>query len=174
MSPWWSFLRLLFRCPVFNSLKPSDAYMHQQTKPPLIQIMARHLFSAKPLSEPMLIYCQLVPSEINFSETSMEIKTFSFKKMHLKMLSGKWRSFCLTLKLVKSSHCNSFEVWTPINFICRFLVFRWIAKTSLTYRVPGWQPQQWLPVDMLHYTCTVKPVCKDHLYNKICYLRFIQ
>ena len=40
-----------------NSLRPSDAYMHQETKPPLVQIMAYHLVGAKALSEPMLEYC---------------------------------------------------------------------------------------------------------------------
>ena len=33
------------------------------------------------------------PSETNFSEILIEIDTFSFKKMHLKMSSGKWRPF---------------------------------------------------------------------------------
>ena len=31
----------------------------------------------------------------NFSEIFKKIHTFSFKKMHLKMSSGNWRSFCL-------------------------------------------------------------------------------
>ena len=42
-----------------NSLRQSDAYMWQQNKPLLWQIMVTHLFGAKPLSEPMLSYCQL-------------------------------------------------------------------------------------------------------------------
>ena len=33
----------------------------------------------------------------NFSEILSEIHSFSFKKMHLKMLSAKWRLFCLGL-----------------------------------------------------------------------------
>ena len=47
----------------YISLRPRDAYMRQQTKPPLVQIMAYHMFGAKPLCEPMLIYCQLDPWE---------------------------------------------------------------------------------------------------------------
>ena len=39
-----------------NSLRPSDAYMHQQTCPPLVQTMACCLFSTKSLSKPMLNY----------------------------------------------------------------------------------------------------------------------
>ena len=37
----------------------------------------------------------------NFSEILMEIHTFSFKKMHLKMSSGKGRPFCLGLNVLK-------------------------------------------------------------------------
>ena len=35
------------------------------------------------------------PLGTNFNETLIEIHTFSFKKMHLKMSSAKWRPFCL-------------------------------------------------------------------------------
>ena len=38
--------------------------------------------------------------ETNFSEISSAIHTFSFKKIHLKMSSGKWRPFCLGLKVL--------------------------------------------------------------------------
>ena len=37
------------------------------------------------------------PLGTNFSEILIEIQTFSFKKMHLKMSSAKWRPFCLGL-----------------------------------------------------------------------------
>ena len=36
----------------------------------------------------------------NFSEILIEILTFSFKKMHLKMSSGKWRPFCVGLNVL--------------------------------------------------------------------------
>ena len=35
----------------------------------------------------------------NFTENQIEILTFSFKKMHLKMSSGIWRPFCLSLNV---------------------------------------------------------------------------
>ena len=35
------------------------------------------------------------PPGTSFSETLIEIHTISFKKMQLKMLSAKWRPFCL-------------------------------------------------------------------------------
>ena len=37
------------------------------------------------------------PLGTNFSEIFIEIHTFSFMKMHLKILFGKWQSFCLGL-----------------------------------------------------------------------------
>ena len=40
------------------------------------------------------------PLGINFNEILIEIHTFSFKKMHIKMLSGKWRPFCLGLNVL--------------------------------------------------------------------------
>ena len=65
--------------------------------PSLVQIMAWHLFGAKPLSEPMLAYCQLNPSMNKLQCHLIESQTFSFKKMHLKMLCAKWQSSCLSL-----------------------------------------------------------------------------
>ena len=62
------------------------------------------------------------PLGTNFSEILIKIHTFSFKKMHLKMVSGKCRPFCLSLSVLISpwwtlqrlqSHC-----WVHwINFI---------------------------------------------------------
>ena len=46
------------------------------------------------------------PLETNFSEMLIEIHTFSFKKIHLKM-SGKWRPFCLGLNVLKTSETHS-------------------------------------------------------------------
>ena len=43
----------------FNSSPPSAAYIRQWIGSALVQIMACRLFGAKPLSKPMLGYCQL-------------------------------------------------------------------------------------------------------------------
>ena len=40
------------------------------------------------------------PLGTNFSEILIEIHTFSFKKMHFKLSSGKWRPFCLGLNVL--------------------------------------------------------------------------
>ena len=66
------------------------------------------------------------PLGTNFSEMLIEIHTFSFTKIHLKM-SGKWRPFCLGLNVVTHPHglerVHSFPVfclWTDGN-MNRFL-----------------------------------------------------
>ena len=43
------------------------------------------------------------PLRTNFSEISIEINIFSFKKTRLKMLSAKWRLFCLGLNELKAT-----------------------------------------------------------------------
>ena len=42
------------------------------------------------------------PLGTNFSEILTEIHTFSFKKIYLKMLYGKWQPFCLGLNVLKT------------------------------------------------------------------------
>ena len=60
------------RCQ-FNSLRQSDAYMHQWTRPSLVQIMACRLVSTKPLSEPILLISNL---GTNFSQILSKILYF--------------------------------------------------------------------------------------------------
>ena len=67
----------------------------------------------------------------NFSENFNEIHTFSFRKMHLKILSAKWRPFCLDPNMltvsfsVGSDWCTAdvqrteFENDTCSNFVTR-------------------------------------------------------
>ena len=59
-------------------------------------------------------------SGTNFSEILSEIHTSSFKKMHLKMLSEKWRPFCfglneLTLTVMKHLRVSSFLLLTYLR-----------------------------------------------------------
>ena len=50
------------------------------------------------------------PLGTNFSEILIEIHAFSFKKMHLKMSSGKWRPFCLGLHVLNPNKPLSFLI----------------------------------------------------------------
>ena len=45
------------------------------------------------------------PLRTNFSEILIEILTFSFKKMHVKVLSAKRRPFCLSLNVIIRWSC---------------------------------------------------------------------
>ena len=97
------------------------------SQPSLVQMMACHLVGAKPLSR----RCQAIiwnsawillirPLGTKFNEILIKIHAFSFKKMHLKLLSVKWWPFCLSryvLRLQCSLSCifNSFS-----KFICKF------------------------------------------------------
>ena len=49
------------------------------------------------------------PPGTNFNEMLIEIHTFSFKKIHLKMSSGKWRPFCLGLNVLRVAPCGPVE-----------------------------------------------------------------
>ena len=65
----------LARNYIINSLRPGDVHMLQWTRSSLFQVKSYHLFTAKPLLEPMLIYHQLEPYErtsVNF-ESKHEI-----------------------------------------------------------------------------------------------------
>ena len=67
--------------------------------------MACRPLGAKPLSEQMLV--GLLSTETlgtNFDEIVIDIQTFSFKKMRLKMSSGKWRPFCLGLSVLERNN----------------------------------------------------------------------
>ena len=50
------------------------------------------------------------PLGTNFSEILFGIQTFLFNKMHLKMLSAKWRPFCLGVNVLNvyiiKTHCG--------------------------------------------------------------------
>ena len=47
------------------------------------------------------------PCGTKFHEILIESQTFSFKKMHFKMSSGKWRPFCLGLNVLISHPCSA-------------------------------------------------------------------
>ena len=51
------------------------------------------------------------PLGTNFSEISIEIQTFLFKKMCLRVSSGKWRSFCLGLNVLSDWRS---DFWPPL------------------------------------------------------------
>ena len=68
------------------------------------------------------------PLGTNFNDILIEIHTFLFKKMHLKMLSGKWRPFCLGLNVLKGNTSNCI-----ISFILVYgLAYAYYIKLHIT------------------------------------------
>ena len=69
------------------------------------------------------------PLGTNFNEILIGIQTFSFKKMHLKMSSAKWRPLCLGLNVL-----NDLQGWWMLVYqvICK----EWINKGTWLFRFP--------------------------------------
>ena len=78
----------------------------------------------------------------NFSEILIEIHTFSFTKMHLKMSSGKWRTFCLGLNVLKCAILQS--IWGICIFSISWEIALWwmtldpISEKSILVQVMAW------------------------------------
>ena len=86
-------------CTTITSLRLCDAYMRQQTRPSLVQIMACGLISTKPLSESMLPSCQLDLKEHISVKFYLKFKSLQSRKCTWKccMWNGNysaWASMC--------------------------------------------------------------------------------
>ena len=77
-----------------NSSPPSAAYMHQWTGSSLVQVMACHLFVAKPLPEPMLVYCLLHSLELISVKFEFEFYPFHSRQCIWKCHLPKWQPLC--------------------------------------------------------------------------------
>ena len=78
------------------------------------------------------------PLWTNFSEISIEIHTFSFKEMHLKMSSGKWRPFCLGPNVL--THWTYCSLTLSHRYV---LTLQWLSKNG--YMQSWWlQPEPWV------------------------------
>ena len=71
------------------------------------------------------------PLRTNLSGILSEIHTFSLKKMHLKMSSGKWRPFCLGLNVITTAwqKIDIHGRYTLVNITC-FHVQEILAKMT--------------------------------------------
>ena len=56
------------------------------------------------------------PLGTNFSEILIAIHTFSFKKMHLEILSGKWQPFCLGLNVLRGDQCTGWQIVDKVHY----------------------------------------------------------
>ena len=89
------------------SLRPSEAYMHQKTRPSMFQIMT--CWNGWSVPSHCLNQCWNIvhwtlrnKRQWHFNRNSM----FSFKEMYLKTSSGKWRLFCSGLQCTLTSELS--------------------------------------------------------------------
>ena len=114
------------------------------------------------------------PSETNFSEILFEIHTFSFKKRHLKMSSGKWGPFCLGLNVLtvmsgyghhfvdifkciflKENHCILIKCPWSLSNLQQISIGsgRWLGTEQVTSHLMI----QWWPSSLMPYEITRGP-----------------
>ena len=145
---------------------PTAAYMRQWTASSLVQVMARCLFSTKPLREPMLAYCPLDPYLNIFQLNYKWNSTFSCKKMQIKRLSMSM-SFCpwgiwvdKIIHLVPQeciNHCLACvrkQITMLTNNNCYFLWYVNIFMDMISKQVPLYQLSKFIP----------KPGCSALIY----------
>ena len=111
-----------------NSSPLSAVYMRRWTVSTLFQIMACHLNSAKPLSKPMLKYCQLDPKENITMKFNLKLKYFHSRKCiwtcHLwngsHFVRGRWVNFCLAFQFLSATPLSrpTFSISTWLYAIC--------------------------------------------------------
>ena len=106
-----------------NSSSLSAAYVRQWTGPSLVQEMAWRLFGAKPLPEPMLVYCPLDSWEKVSMTFESVFYTFYSRKCIWKCRLPKWRPFCPWGRWVKVSCCVTCTV--PSSVWCSLCIYSW-------------------------------------------------
>ena len=77
----------------------------------------------------------------NFSEILIEIQTFSFKKMHLKISSAKWQPFCLGLNvLMFPNHLQQYTAYSTAftNIEHRSYVSNGVSVVSIWEKINLW------------------------------------
>ena len=87
----------------------NDAYVSQQMIPSLVQIMARCLFGAEPLSESMLSHCQSEPQEQTSVKFGSQYNNFPEWENVICKIAAIFLSFIVLINF-------HFSVWTQCNF----------------------------------------------------------
>ena len=75
------------------------------------------------------------PLGTNFSEMLIEIHIFSFKKIHLKMSSGKWRPFCLGLNVLSSTQMFLMKPTLLKNLCFQFRLFIHVVHFKISIEI---------------------------------------
>ena len=99
------------------------------------------------------------PLGTNFNETSIEIHAFPFKKIHLKMSSGKWRPFYLGLNVLSDALYYVMPPYPICNTtrICDILWSLLYSLSQLTHFVLVAPYESWLTLVQLMAWCLKAP-----------------
>ena len=96
------------------------------------------------------------PLGTKFSEILIEIHKFSFKKMHFKMSSEKWRSFCLSLNVLMITGILPLHPPLPGWESTTSTVMKsWLKKSSASWHtyLPAWSSLIELRISRLIVIC---------------------
>ena len=85
------------------------------------------------------------PLGTNFSEILIKIHIFSLTKMHLKMLSTKWRPFCLGLNVLNILHSSTERNCRPLHHV---------RTNTLPKTTPSWHEHTHTHTHTLSYPTT--------------------
>ena len=115
------------------------------------------------------------PLREHFNEVLIEIPTFSFKKMHLKVLSAKWWPFCLSLNVLNSLRPNDamshHRTWStsPQVTACNLFGAKPLSQPIPTFQLGPeyisveieWEIETFLSRACISYCCLVHPGVRD-------------
>ena len=87
---WWWLSNRMWRAQWLNLSPPITAYMRRWTGSAFVQKMACCLFGAKPLSKPMLGYCQLPPPPPPPGQNKVKLQS-KYKTLHSRKCIWKHR-----------------------------------------------------------------------------------
>ena len=105
---------------------PSAAHMSQWIGSALVQIMACRLFGVKPLSKPMLGYCQLDCQEQTSVKLNLEFLWFSFKKIHLKLSSARMAAILYRVVVVVVVGVVGGGGWVNVGCVPGIIPGNWV------------------------------------------------
>ena len=105
-------------CPFVLGIHPHVAYRHQWTGSALVKVMACGLFSAKPLPDPMLAYCQLdlrgqisVKFEFEFYHFHSRKYLWSCRQMAAILFRGRGVNLAVRCLITWSSEISKLQDW---------------------------------------------------------------
>ena len=114
-----------------------------------------HLLKTKPLLEQMLTFLTIGPIRNKLSQIQIKIQTFSFKKMHLKMLCEKCQSFfsglkVRTLRVLKPEYSDMSRLipWLLMSWYLSHVLF----MTKMSDSPLGYEEQTLLKFEWKHFS----------------------